>query len=549
MKEQINMLIRNGLVFDGTGSGPFQGDIGIAGDRVAFVNRKTTGRSRKTEVRAEKVIDARDMAVAPGFIDTHAHSEFTLLADPRAEGKICQGITTEINGNCGLSAAPLFGEALKQREEDLRAYGIRERWETFEEYFEILERMGVSLNFMTLVGHGNLRACIAGFKDSKLTTPERMKMHTLLGKSIQQGAAGISTGLIYPPGVYSDTVELIELCNALSKYYNKSSAIEENSRYGIYTSHMRSEGDQLIESIDEIIKIGVRANTRVHISHIKTSGEKNWHKIDDAISKIEEAQDRGVQITCDRYPYTASSTDLDAILPPWVYEGGAEAELKRLKNPKVREKIKREVLNEHPERRFWETISIASLPSRKNRWMEGKSITDIAQHEDSKPIDIFFKILIEEKLRTSAIFSSMSEDNLRRFLSLPYVMIGTDSSVRSSSGPTCKGKPHPRGFGSFPRFLGKYVRDYSLMNISEAIHKITMLPARIFGIRKRGIIKIGAFADIVVFDHNRIIDRATFDEPFLKPEGILCVIINGIPALWEGELTGLQGGRILRHGR
>ena len=539
------MVIKNGLIFDGTGSEPFEGDIGISGDRIVFINKKAVDSRRKFNPPSpplekggkggfDRVIDAKDMAVTPGFIDTHAHSDFTLLADPCAEGKVCQGITTEINGNCGLSAAPLYGKVFKQREEDLKELGIQERWSTFEEYFRILEKRSITLNFATLVGHGNIKACVTGYQNRKLLTADRKKMHALIKKSINEGAIGISTGLIYSPGVYSDTEELIEMarcCNNL-----------------IYTSHMRSEGDTLIESIEEIIRIAKEAGINVHISHIKTSGQKNWQKIDNAISIIEKAQKEGIRITCDRYPYTAASTDLDTILPSWIYEGGADEELKRLKSPKVQEKIKREILYEHPQKRYWGNIHISSLSSEKNRWMEGKSIASIARHENSEPVDILLKILCEEKLRVGAIFSFMNEDNLKRFLSLPYVMIGTDSSARCTCGPTHKGKPHPRGFGSFPRFLGRYVRNNGLMSMSKAINKITMLPAKTFGIRKRGILKKGAFADIVIFDHKKIIDRATFDEPFLKPEGIYYVIANGLPALWEGRLTGINTGRILKHG-
>lgn len=545
MKERVDMVIKNGLIFDGTGSEPFEGDIGISGDRIVFINKKAVDSRHKLNPpsphlekagkgRFDRVIEADGLAVAPGFIDTHAHSDFTLLADPRAEGKVCQGITTEINGNCGLSAAPLYGEVFKHREEDLKELGIQERWSTFEEYFRILEKRSITLNFATLVGHGNIKACVTGYQNRKLLTAERGKMHLLIKKSINEGAIGISTGLIYSPGVYSDTKELIEMarcCNNL-----------------IYTSHMRSEGDTLIESIEEIIRIANEARVNVHISHIKTSGQKNWQKIDNAISIIEKAQKEGIRITCDRYPYTAASTDLDTILPSWIYEGGAGEELKRLKSPKVQEKIKREILYEHPQKRYWGNIHISSLSSEKNRWMEGKSIASIARHENSEPVDILLKILCEEKLRVGAIFSFMNEDNLKRFLSLPYVMIGTDSSARCTCGPTHKGKPHPRGFGSFPRFLGRYVRNNGLMSMSKAINKITMLPAKTFGIRKRGILKKGAFADIVIFDHKKIIDRATFDEPFLKPEGIYYVIANGLPALWEGRLTGINTGRILKHG-
>ncbi len=535
LMNKFDLVIKDGTLFDGTGTGPFEADIGISGDRIAFIDKKAPGSRRRSKISAEKTIEARDMTVTPGFIDTHAHSDFTLLADPRAEGKVCQGITTEINGNCGLSAAPLFGDAIRQREEDLREYGIKERWASFREYFELLEKRTMALNFMTLTGHGNLRACAAGYQDRKLTAAEKKEMAVLLRQAIRQGAAGLSTGLIYPPGIYSDSEELIELARCCKKY--------------IYTTHMRSEGDRLLESMAEAIQIGRESGISVHISHIKTSGERNWHKIDGAISLIEKAEEEGIHITCDRYPYTASSTDLDTVLPKWVYEGGAEEELRKLKSREIREKIRRELLDAIPDTKSWETISLSSVSSRKNKWMEGKTIAHIASRRGSGPVKLLLDILIEERLRIGAIFSSMSEVNLQRFLSLPCCMIGTDSSARSSGGPTHKGKPHPRGFGSFPRFLGTYVRNGGLMSLNAAVHNITMLPAMTFNIHKRGVLKKGAYADIVVFDHKTISDRATFVKPFLKPEGIHYVIVNGRAALWEGEPTGISAGKILRHGR
>lgn len=538
--EQIDFLIKNGFIFDGSGSEPYDADIGITGDRISFIDR-AANESKAHGVRRKQIVDAKGLAVAPGFIDAHAHSEFTLLADPRAEGKICQGITTEINGNCGLSSAPLYGEALIQRERDLREFDIKERWTTFREYFTLLEQRHIALNYATLTGHGNLRACVAGYQDRRLSEAEREKMRLILNETIGEGSMGLSTGLIYPPGVYSDTEELIDLCRVLNN--------RGDGKAYIYTSHMRSEGDNLLESIQEIVRIAKESGIGVHISHIKTSGDKNWHKIDGAISIVDEARNRGIHITCDRYPYTAASTDLDTVLPSWTYEGGSGQEIDRLRSPEIREKIKEEILTGHSDPAYWENIYITSVSSEKNRWMEGKSIAFVSQHENYEPADMLFRILIEESLRVGAIFSSMSEENLRRFLLLPYLMIGTDSSARSASGPTCKGKPHPRGFGSFPGFLGRYVRDGALMSLGAAIRKITMLPAQTFGIHERGVMKKGAFADITVFDYEKIMDRATFEEPFLKPDGIHYVFVNGIPVVREGQITGNRPGRVLRHGR
>jgi N-acyl-D-amino-acid deacylase len=548
---KINWLITNGLIFDGTFSEPYEADIGISADKIVFVDKKSEFTSPKSKVTAEKIIDAQNLTVAPGFIDTHSHSEFSLLADPRAEGKLCQGITTEISGNCGLSAAPLHGDAFLQREDDLKELGIRERWSTFNQYFDILKKRGIAINFATLAGHGNIRASVIGYKDERPDDVELEKMKTFLRKAICEGALGLSAGLIYPPGIYSKTEELIELCKVLSESCNPPSAPfskGEKGRFGIYTTHMRSEGDRLLESMEETIRIGMETGIKIHISHIKTSGRENWNKIGRVLSLMGEAGKRGVSLTCDAYPYTASSTDLDTVLPLWVYSGGREAELKRLKNTSLREKIRKQIIDIHPAKDYWKKISISSVSSEKNRWMEGRSLYNIASFQGKEPVDILFDILTEEKLMVSAIFASMHEGNLTKFLSLPYCMIGTDSSARSFSGRTRKGKPHPRGFGSFPRFLGKYVRGERLMSLSEGVHKITMLSARRFGIRKRGIIKKGAYADIVIFDYAGIIDKATFKNPFLKPEGIHYIFINGVPALWEGQMTDSRSGRILRHG-
>lgn len=540
MIAKIDLLIKDGMVYDGTGAEPFKADIGISGNRIALIGKETklAGNQRS---RAEKIIDAQGLAVSPGFIDTHAHSDFTLLADPRAEGKLFQGVTTEINGNCGLSAAPLLREAYEHREKDLKELGIKERWSTLKEYFGILSKRNISINFATLAGHGNIRASVIGFKDKSPTKSELKKMQDLLKRTVNDGAKGLSTGLIYPPGVYSKTDELIELCRALNSAKHSSS----HSKF-IYTSHMRSEGNKLIEAIEEVIKIGRASGIRVHISHIKTSGEENWHKIDKAIALIENAKKNSIKITCDRYPYIAANTDLDAVLPAWTYEGGANEELKRLKSLRIREKIKNEMLQKTLDKDYWERVRVSSLISEKNKWMEGKTLYFISKKINKKPVDALFDILIQEKLRVGAIFFSMNEDNMRRFLSLSYTMIGSDASARSFSGPTCKGKPHPRGFGSFPRFLGKYVRDEKLMTLSKAIHKITMLPAKTFSLEGRGVIKKGAFADIVIFDPKRIIDKSTYHRPFLKPEGIIHVIVNGVLTISDSKFTSKTAGMILK---
>ncbi len=531
MGRDIDILIRGGKVYDGSGKDPFIADIAVAGERIVFV----ADVNQRHEVRPEKVIDAAGLSVAPGFIDAHSHSEFTLFADGRAEGKVLQGVTTEINGNCGLSAAPLYGDAREHRESDLQELGIEERWTTFSEYFGLMEKKGLAVNFATLVGHGNIRASVIGYEDRKASDAEMEEMVRLVRMAASEGAIGLSTGLIYPPGVYSDTKEISELAKAIKEL--------------IYTTHMRSEGNELIEAIEETVEIGRGSGIRVQISHIKTGGKENWGKIERAVSTIESAQKTGVRVACDRYPYIAASTDLDAVLPSWTYAGGAEEELRRLRDPATRSLLKDQFTSSGRAEDYWDRIAIASIHSESNKWMEGRTVLDIARTASKGPLDFLFDVLIEEKLRIGAIFHSMNEDNLIRFLSLPYVMIGSDSSARSMDGPTRMGKPHPRTFGTFPRFLGGYARNKGLMGLAAAIHKMTMLPARTFGLQERGMIKSGFAADLVIFDEGKVIDRATFEEPFQRPEGIYYVLVNGHPAVLEGVATGAMAGRILRHGK
>ncbi|MCK5511451.1 MAG: D-aminoacylase [Thermodesulfovibrionia bacterium] len=523
----FDFLIQGGFILDGTGGNSVTRvmDIGIQGDRIKAVGNLSG-------VTADKFINASGLCVSPGFIDTHSHSEFTLLADGRAQGKIFQGVTTEINGNCGLSAAPLYGMALEQRIKDFEELQIRERWNNFAEYFALLNKRKCAINFMTLVGHGNLRSSVGGLSDRELTHEEKEKMLHFLRDALESGARGLSTGLVYPPGIYANTLEIVELA-------------QETARYDkcIYTTHMRNEGDKLLDAIDEVIKIGLDSGIHVHISHLKTSGEKNWEKINKVFEKINNAQSAGLSVTCDRYPYIVAATDLDAVLPAWAYEGGHEEELKRLQT--VQERLYEDILISYPDETCWENIMISTVQLSKNKWMEGKTLSAIGKSLKKMPIECLFEILIEEKLRVGALFFFMNEDNLRSILKVPYSMIGSDSSVRCFDGITAQGQPHPRGFGCFPKMLGTYVRDQKVLSLKEAVYKMTGLPAQTFGIKQRGIIADGFFADVTIFDSDRIKDNSTFDNPFEKPEGINYVFVNGTPVLWEGMETGKLPGRIL----
>ncbi|HSW61939.1 MAG TPA: D-aminoacylase [Dissulfurispiraceae bacterium] len=524
----FDLLIANGQVIDGSGLTPKQMHVGITGDVITYVGPH--------EYPAHQVIDAKGLAVAPGFIDTHAHSEFTLLADGSAEGKIAQGVTTEVNGNCGLSAAPLYGEYLERREADIDEYGITERWQNFSAYFKLLEQRGIALNFTTLCGHGNVRGSVVGYTDRPATADELAIMQDMVADAVRSGARGISTGLIYPPGIYATAEEVVAV--------TRTAVQTMKGRLAIYATHLRSEGDWLLESIDEAFDIGKKSGASVHISHLKTAGEENWHKIDAALAQIKAAFRTGMLITADCYPYIASSTDLDTVLPKCVYDGGAAEEIARLQNSDTRRRILGE-LQLHPPQ-VWERIQVSKVIHGHNEWMEGERFSAIAARLGKPPAEALLDVLIDEEARTRAIFFSMCEENLQRFLQLPYLMFGSDSAARSFSGVTAKGKPHPRGFGSFPRLLARYVREQNLMPLQNAIRRMTSVPAYTFGIEKRGTVRPGYFADIVVFDAYRIEDRADFRNPFQRPKGIVHVIVNGQTAMLDGELTGTRAGRILR---
>jgi len=532
--ERVNTLIRGGLVFDGSGTPPEVKNITIKGEKIAYVGAESPD--------ADEIVPADGLFVSPGFIDTHAHSDFTLLADPNAaQGKLFQGITTEINGNCGLSGGPMSGAARAQREEDLENYQIKERWESLGEYLNLLNEKGLYYNFATLVGHGNLRGSVIGYENRSPNKGELERMKKLLGESLEAGALGMSTGLIYPPGIYSTTEELIQL-----------------AAYGhgidpefIYSTHMRSEGDKLLEAIDEAIRIG-KAAGRLQISHLKTGGKRNWHKLDDALALIEKEISGGARITADRYPYTAAATDLDAVLPQWMYEGGGEAELQRLKDPLIVERLKKEVVRGPDE---WGRIVVSDTSCKEDQWAEGKNIMEIAAQLGLEPLQAVIHLLIRGSLSVGSIFHSMNEENLRRIYGLPWVMVGSDSSARAFEGITARGKPHPRTFGTFPRFLKRYTikregreGGFKCEDLSESIRKVTRLPANVFGLKGRGMVKEGYAADIAVFDFGKLKDTATFSEPFQRAKGIVHLFVNGKRIIKDGVLTGQKGGKVLRHG-
>lgn len=516
----MDLFIKNASVIDGTGNPIFKANIGIKEDKIVYIGKESFS--------AKKIIEAHNYILTPGFIDTHSHSDFTILVDPRAEGKITQGITTEINGNCGISAFPLFGETFERKLSELNALGLK-GWNRLHEYLELLRRKKPALNIAFLCGHGNIRGSIIGYKNIPANKKQIRQMKRLLKEQFSHKIRGISTGLIYPPGIFANTEELIEITKVI-RYYR-----------GVYATHMRSEGDRLLSALEETLLIGKKTKVPIHISHLKTSGKENWWKIDSLLAIIDSALIDGVRVTADRYPYIASATDLDAFLPSWIIEGKKEEIMARLKSTTVRREIKKHLKTKGTN--FLDELLISDVSFEKDKKFEGRRIGELTNIE--KAADFISELLINSELYVGVIYFGMSERNLIKILSKDYLMIGTDSSARCSNGLTAQGKPHPRGFGSFPRFLRKYVLEKKLMSLEEAIRKITFLPAKTFKIEKRGIIREGYFADIVIFDPAEINDKATFEKPFEISKGIKYVIVNGAIASEDGYITGLRKGKIL----
>jgi len=531
MGNSLDLLFTNGQIIDGSGGPPFTGNIGIRNDEIVLCG-DDTGES-------DTVIDLGGLFISPGFIDTHGHSEFTMIAAPECESKVMQGVTTEINGNCGLSAGPLFNEARERREEDFREVNIPFRWSSISQYMALLLERKPVINYATLTGQGNIRASVMGYENRRPDNAELERMRELLSNDLDSGVLGCSTGLIYPPGVFTDKGELIEL---LAPFGRRKDLI--------YTTHMRSEGDRLEESVEESLETGMKAGWMVHLSHLKTGGKKNWHKIDRVLGIIDRAYRNGSAVTFDRYPYTASSTDLDTILPSWMYEGGNEEECKRLANPDIRKELIQYLREAYGNGEGYRGIYISSVTLEENRWMEGRSVAEISEELNKPPEHTVLDLLLAERIRVGAIFESMSEDNLRTFLVHPLCMVGSDSSVRNFSGVTARGKPHPRAFGTFPRYLGKYIIGGGLLPLEEGIRRITSFPADTFGINRRGRLQRGYKADLVVFDAGTLQDRATYQDPFRKPQGVLYVIINGKIVVSEGEpVRDIRPGMVLKRDR
>ena len=528
----FDVIIRGGTVYDGTGGELRQADVAIRGDRVAGVGDFKSAKART-------VIDANGLAVAPGFINMLSWSTESLNQDGRSQSELRQGVTTEIMGE-GESMGPVNDRV---REHMLRAqadikYDIK--WKTLAEYLQYLEKHGISCNVASFIGATTIREYVIGFED-KPPTPEQLdQMRELVRQEMEAGALGIGTSLIYPPAFYAETEELIELCKVAARYQGK------------YISHMRSEGNQLFEALDELLWIAREANIPAEVYHIKASGQKNWSKEDELLARIERAQKDGLNVRANMYTYTAAGTGLDACLPPWTENGGYPALFKRLRDPATREKIKAEVKIDSDK---WENLYLAAgspdkillvgFKSDKLKPLTGKTLAEVAKMRGKDPIDTMMDLIAEDESRIGTIYFIMSEDNVKKEVAKPWISFGSDEASQAPEPPFTKSNPHPRAYGNFARVLGKYVRDEKVIPMKEAIHRLSGLPATNLGLDHRGFVKEGMFADVVVFDPATIADRATFEKPHQYAVGVKHVFVNGVQVIKDGEHTGAKPGRAL----
>ena len=528
----FDVIIRGGTVYDGTGAEARQADVAIRGDRIAGVGDFKSA-------KAKTVVDAKGLAVAPGFINMLSWSTESLIQDGRSQSEIRQGVTTEIMGE-GESMGPVndrVREHMLRLQSDIK-YDIK--WNTLAEYLQFLEKRGISCNVASFIGATTIREYVIGFEDKPPTAEQMDQMRELVRKEMEAGALGIGTSLIYPPAFYSKTDELIELCKVAAKYQGK------------YISHMRSEGNQLFEAFDELLRIAREANIPAEVYHIKAAGQKNWPKEDELLARIESAQKEGVNVRANMYTYTAAGTGLDACLPPWTEDGGYPALFKRLRDPATREKIKAEVKIDSDK---WENLYLAAgspdkillvgFKSDKLKPLTGKTLAEVAKMRGKDPIDTAMDLIAEDESRIGTVYYLMSEENVKKELRKPWISFGSDEASQAPEPPFTKSNPHPRAYGNFARVLGKYVRDEKIIPMKEAIRRLSGLPASNLGLDHRGFLKEGMFADVVVFDPATITDHATFEKPHQYATGVKHVFVNGVQVLKDGEHTGAKPGRAL----
>ncbi len=520
--DRLDWILRGGTVVDGLGGEGVRTDVGIAGDRIAALGDLS-------KATAANDFNAAGRLVCPGFIDVHTHSDAYLLIEPGAPSKIRQGVTTEITGNCGASAAPRWpGYTMPS---DWLEQKYPSDWHSVAEYRDLLAAQKPAVNSAMLIGHRAIRAAVMGIEPRAATPDEITKMQKLLDAALEEGGAGLSTGLVYAPAMHAQSEEIQALAKVVAR------------RGGIYATHMRSEGGMLLEAIEEALDVARASGVRLQISHLKTAGRVNWPKLAAALEKIRAARKAGVEVASDRYPYTASCTDLDVILPTWAAQGGRAAILTRLRDPAERAKIRAEMAAARDDR-YWENVWVGSTRHPDNAPFTGKPIAVAAAAWKLHPLDAALRFMETDELFTGGIFFGMSEENMWRILAEPWVMIGSDASIRAPWGPLSHDHPHPRAYGTFGRFL-RAALDGKTVGVGEAIRKMTSLPAAHFRLNGRGELRAGAFADVLVLDSKTFRDRATYEKPHQFCDGVSAVWVNGTLTFRDGKDTGAHGGRYL----
>ena len=520
-------------MIDGSGRAGYRADLAIKSDRIVQIGKLTNAHGARE-------INASGLVVAPGFIDMLGQSETYMLIDPRAMSKVMMGVTTEVTGE-GESIAPVNDRLIKEQEDFNRRYNLTIDWRTLGEYFNRLEKQGAGVNLATFVGATQVREYVVGFDNRPPTAAELEQMKQLVADAMKDGAFGVSTSLQYVPARFAKTEEIVELAKVAHEFG------------GIYITHQRSEANSLDESLAEVFQIARQAKIPAEIWHLKTAYKQNWGRMPEILGRIAAARRQGLKITADVYPYVAGSTSLSACLPPWALEGGTDRMVERLRDQKTRERLKAEI---RADSKTWENIYLGSggpggilIGSVVNRDLEkwqGKRLSEIANAQNKDPLDALFDFVIADHGQTGAIFFMMNEQDMQAALKSPFVSICTDSGARAIDGPLAGSKSHPRGWGTYPRILGHYVRDEQLMPLEFAIHKMTGLPASNVGLKERGLLRQGYFADITIFDPKTVIDRATFEMPNQYPNGIKYVIVNGQLSVDDGKRTPALAGRALR---
>jgi N-acyl-D-amino-acid deacylase len=536
VREEYDLVIRGGTIVDGTGAPRAAGDVAIRGDRIAAVGA-VAGRGRKE-------VDARGLIVAPGFIDMHSHSDYLLLEDGAAQSKIRQGVTTEVFGE-ESSGGPMKGNYRGRAKLMGDTEGSRE-WATLGAYFEALEKSTMSVNVASFVGQGNIWRCVMGDSHERPTPAQIGEMKALVAEAMKDGAFGLSSMLASGPGFLATTDDLVELCREVKKHG------------GLFSSHIRNEGTSVLDAVKEAIAIGERAGVPVDIIHIKIADQKFWGRMKDIVGLIEEARGRGVNVQSNVYPYTRGNNNLVTILPPWAHEGGNDKVLARLRDPGERARLKKDIqdgvagwYNHYTAvGGDWSRMLVNGNLSPKNRRFEGQTMDRIlAERKAADPLDGLFDFLLEENGSIPTIYAHHTEEDMNLAMSQKWCSIGSDGLAHATEGPLRRGRPHPRSFGTFPRVLGVYAREKKLLTLEDAVRKMTSLNAAKIGLRDRGVLREGAFADLAIFDAAKVTDKATYLEPFAYPEGIELVVVNGEVTIERGRHSGARAGRVLRHGR